>query len=116
MQYNHSSINLSKHAVKRTQQRGIKPQIIDLITSEADRELPANDNCFSISISRKKLFYLKKLGKINPSIINEAPSCTSIIKPEIKYGKLVKSGSSAYQFPSFTSFHLFSSHNFESRT
>ncbi len=72
MHSNHSSINLSKHAVKRTQQRGIKPQIIDLITSEADRELPTNDNCFSISISRKKLFYLKKLGKINSSIINEA--------------------------------------------
>ena len=78
MQFNHSSINLSKHAVKRTQQRGIKPQIVDLITSEADIEFPANDNCFSISISRKKLFYLKKLGKINSAIIDEADGVTLI--------------------------------------
>ena len=79
MHKTYSNIQLSNHAVKRTQQRGIKQNIIGLITSEADKEFHANDNCLSISISRKKLFYLKRLGKINPAQIREAEGVNLIV-------------------------------------
>ena len=47
-------LRLSKHAEKRSQQRGAKPKLIELVLNYADVEVPVGSNCQALRVSRQK--------------------------------------------------------------
>ena len=55
------------HAMHRRQQRGIKKNIANFIFEFGDREAPARESLYHISISKNKLNELTKDGYIHPS-------------------------------------------------
>lgn len=57
-----SELTLTRHAVKRAQQRGIRPQVIDYVVAEADIDLHAGDGCRSYRISTRKVAVLMEAG------------------------------------------------------
>ncbi len=46
-------MKLSRHAEKRSQQRGAKPGIIELVLNYADVEVPVGSNCQALRVSRR---------------------------------------------------------------
>ncbi len=44
---------LSKHAEKRSQQRGAKPGLVELVLNHADIEVPVGSNCQALRVSRR---------------------------------------------------------------
>ena len=46
-------LGLSKHAEKRSQQRGAKPELIELVLNHADIEVPVGSNCQALRVSRR---------------------------------------------------------------
>ena len=46
-------LRLSKHAEKRSQQRGAKPELIELVLNHADIEVPVGSNCQALRVSRR---------------------------------------------------------------
>ena len=57
---------LTNHAMKRTQQRGIKANIIELILLFADKISYTFDGSYSFFISKKHLSYLVEQKVISP--------------------------------------------------
>ncbi len=55
-------LTLTRHAMMRSQQRGIRPQVIDYVVAEADIDLHAGDGCHSYRISHQKMALLLKAG------------------------------------------------------
>ena len=54
--------NFSNHAIRRTQQRGIRPWVVNFILEYADKYKHANASCISQFISKRKV---KKLIQEN---------------------------------------------------
>ena len=46
-------MKLSRHAEKRSQQRGAKPGLIELVLNHADVEVPVGSNCQALRVSRR---------------------------------------------------------------
>ena len=46
-------MKLSRHAEKRSQQRGAKPGLIELVLNYADVEVPVGSNCQALRVSRR---------------------------------------------------------------
>ncbi len=57
----------SNHALKRTQQRGIRPWIVDFILDYADKFKHANQSCISQFVSQRKLKKLVEEKVITPA-------------------------------------------------
>ncbi|AWM23754.1 hypothetical protein AOX55_0000474 [Sinorhizobium fredii CCBAU 25509] len=55
-------LTLTRHALMRAQQRGIRRQVIDYVVAEADIDLNAGDGCHSYRISQRKMAVLRKAG------------------------------------------------------
>lgn len=53
---------LSRHALTRSQQRGIRPEMIDYVLWEADIDLHARGGCRRYCISFRKMAALLKAG------------------------------------------------------
>ena len=52
-------LRLSKHAEKRSRQRGAKPGFIELVLNYADIEVPVGSNCRSLRVSRRTAHRMK---------------------------------------------------------
>ncbi len=59
------TISLSRHALKRMQQRGLKKQEIDLVLRFADREVRRGGTVVALSLSRNQISDLQADGIIN---------------------------------------------------
>ena len=46
-------MKLSRHAEKRSQQRGAKPGLVELVLNYADVEVPVGSNCQALRVSRR---------------------------------------------------------------
>ena len=46
-------MKLSRHAEKRSQQRGAKPGLVELVLNHADVEVPVGSNCQALRVSRR---------------------------------------------------------------
>jgi hypothetical protein len=75
-------VTFSMHAEKRTQQRAIRRQFVDLVWDHGDREEPAGGGCFVLSISTRRMRLLISKGAVN---VQDAARCQSL--------KLVTDGS-----------------------
>jgi len=47
--------NFSHHAIKRSQQRGIRPWVVNFILEYADKYKHANESCISQFISKRRV-------------------------------------------------------------
>lgn len=52
----------SRHSERRRNQRGIKKDVVELIMSAHDMEIPRGDGCSALRISRQKAIDLRKEG------------------------------------------------------
>ena len=65
--------NFSNHAIKRSQQRGIRPWVVNFILEYSDKYKHANESCISQFISKrkvKKLIQTFKFLKFSFNILN----------------------------------------------
>lgn len=60
----------SKHAFARTQQRGVKPHIVNIIIAFADRTTHVGSGVKSLVITRRTANWLKSEGKITASDVS----------------------------------------------
>lgn len=60
----------SKHASARTQQRGVKPHIVNIIIVFADRTTHVGSGVKSLVITRRTANWLKSEGKISASDVS----------------------------------------------
>jgi hypothetical protein len=56
------TILLTQHAQVRAQQRGIRPQTIELVLEMGDRKVRLPGNSFAISVSKSRALELVRLG------------------------------------------------------
>ena len=59
--------NFSNHAIRRTQQRGIRPWAVNFIMAYADKYKYANQSCISQFVSHRKIRKLIKEKVISPA-------------------------------------------------
>ena len=69
---------MSYHARIRSQQRGIRAAIIELILGEHDVSVSCGDQCRSISITRRRLIGLCEAG-LSPQLVDKADGVTLVI-------------------------------------
>lgn len=55
-------VMFSDHAMRRAQQRGIRPGVIDFVLGNADRDLEAGNGCRAYRISKKGVAELIRKG------------------------------------------------------
>lgn len=65
-------LNMTDHANTRLQQRGIKPEVVDLILKEADKFKSCRDGATSVFVSRKKLQMLTNKKACTPQLAEKA--------------------------------------------
>ena len=85
--------NLSVHAQKRSQQRGIRPWALKYIMEHADKVKYAGNNCISQFISKRKLSELCFRKVLKPSeadllngvvVIAEGPKVITVFHKKIR--------------------------------
>ena len=59
--------NFSNHAIKRSQQRGIRPWVINFILEYSDKYKHANKSCISQFISKRQLKKLIQENVLSPA-------------------------------------------------
>ncbi len=59
--------NFSNHAIKRSQQRGIRPWVVNFILEYSDKYKHANENCISQFISKRKVKKLIQENVLSPA-------------------------------------------------
>ena len=59
--------NFSNHAIKRSQQRGIRPWVVNFILEYSDKCKHANESCISQFISRRKVKKLIQENVLSPA-------------------------------------------------
>ena len=72
---------VTRHAVRRSQQRGISPAVIRLVMDKADIDVHVGNGCCSLGISRKKLKNLRKDG-IPPALLERCSDIFILIDPQ----------------------------------
>jgi hypothetical protein len=68
---------LSGHAIRRTQQRGIRMRELRLVLAERDREIPVGSGCIALTISRARRMELILEG-YPPSVVDRANGLTVV--------------------------------------
>ena len=58
--------NFSNHAIKRSQQRGIRPWVVNFILEYSDKYKHANESCISQFISKRKVKKLIQENVLSP--------------------------------------------------
>ena len=58
---------LTRHAARRSQQRGIKACHRDFVFAHGDREVPVGGGCFRLTISYRGLKLLVQQGLLSPT-------------------------------------------------
>jgi hypothetical protein len=69
---NNHNYEMTSHAHIRLQQRGIKPEIVNLVLNEADKFLPCKGGATSVFVSRKKIKSLENKRVYSPQLIAKA--------------------------------------------
>ncbi len=59
--------NFSNHAIKRSQQRGIRPWVVNFILEYSDKYKHANERCISQFISKRKVKKLIQENVLSPA-------------------------------------------------
>ena len=59
--------NFSNHAIKRSQQRGIRPWVVSFILEYSDKYKHANESCISQFISKRKVKKLIQENVLSPA-------------------------------------------------
>ena len=59
--------NFSHHAIKRSQQRGIRPWVVNFILEYADKYKHANESCISQFISKRRVKKLIQENVLSPA-------------------------------------------------
>ena len=59
--------NFSNHAIKRSQQRGIRPWVVNFIAEYSDKYKHANESCISQFISKRKVKKLIQENVLSPA-------------------------------------------------
>lgn len=59
--------NFSNHAIKRSQQRGIRPWVVNFILEYSDKYEHANESCISQFISKRKVKKLIQENVLSPA-------------------------------------------------
>ena len=59
--------NFSNHAIKRSQQRGIRPWVVNFILEYSDKYKHANESCISQFISKRKVKKLVQENVLSPA-------------------------------------------------
>ena len=59
--------NFSNHAIKRSQQRGIRPWVVNFILEYSDKHKHANESCISQFISKRKVKKLIQENVLSPA-------------------------------------------------
>ena len=59
--------NFSNHAIKRSQQRGIRPWVVNFILEYSDKYKHANESCISQFISKRKVKRLIQENVLSPA-------------------------------------------------
>ena len=80
------NFQLSKHASKRAQQRGISRQTMDLVMERADQYRDAGDGCVTCWISRRQCAQLRSEG-LAAAQIERVTNVVLVIQPA--YGVIV---------------------------
>ena len=66
----------TKHAAKRSQQRGIKAPEVKFVFNYGDREIKAMDRCYKLCISKGRLVELVQEKIIRPNL---AEKCKNLV-------------------------------------
>ena len=59
--------NFSYHAIKRSQQRGIRPWVVNFVLEYADKYKHANESCISQFISKRRVQKLIQENVLSPA-------------------------------------------------
>ena len=59
--------NFSNHAIKRSQQRGIRPWVVNFILEYSDKYKYANESCISQFISKRQVKKLIQENVLSPA-------------------------------------------------
>lgn len=59
--------NFSNHAIKRSQQRGIRPWVVNFILEYSNKYKHANESCISQFISKRKVKKLIQENVLSPA-------------------------------------------------
>ena len=59
--------HFSNHAIKRSQQRGIRPWVVNFILEYSDKYKHANESCISQFISKRKVKKLIQENVLSPA-------------------------------------------------
>jgi hypothetical protein len=73
--------DMTRHAQCRSQQRGVRPEVLSFVISQADVWLYANGGLEIVRLSRKRLRQLSREG-IDTSLIERATNVVVIYEPE----------------------------------
>ena len=65
---NYKKTSRTKHAAKRSQQRGIKAPEVKFVFNYGDREIKAMDRCYKLCISKGRLVELVQEKIIRPNL------------------------------------------------
>ena len=74
-----SRVMLSDHAMRRAQQRGIRPAVVDFVLGNADRDLEAGNGCRAYRISKKRLAELCSKAAAKVSEVERATNVVVIL-------------------------------------
>ena len=66
--HNTSYYKQTKHSEVRSNQRGIKSEVLDAVWQYADGERPRGGGCFELFISRKELSLLVRKGRMTAQL------------------------------------------------
>lgn len=70
---------LTKHAAKRMQQRGIKKELVEVIMTHADIETDIGNGTIAYSISKERLKKLRKTGDVPAQLMEKADgTCVAV--------------------------------------
>lgn len=72
---------LSRHAIARTQQRGVRRLVVELLLSRFDVERPVGDGCDAISCSRENLAKAIDDG-VAPAMVERLAGIVLIVAPD----------------------------------
>ena len=72
-------INLSRHAQRRLQQRGLCAADVEAIVLNADIEMPIGDNCVLLRLSRDASHAIRAEGMLNRHAVIWREACDQVV-------------------------------------
>ncbi len=83
--------DLSRHALRRMQQRGIRRELIDLIWQNHDVEAQVGDGCQSLTVSRRMRGKLRE-GDIAPELLDKGGKIVLVVGSDGRVITVLRNG------------------------